>query len=95
MEATITGGEAAMPKTNVATVHGGAQMPLNMVSEGSVVQVAKVHGGAELRQHLSELGFVEGADVKVVSRVNGDVVVSVKGATFGLNRDMAKKITTC
>ena len=48
-----------------------------------------------LRQHLSELGFVQGAEVKVVSRVNGDVVVSVKGATFGLSRQMSMKIVTC
>lgn len=69
-------------------------MPLSMVHEGETVKVTRVKGTPELRQHLSELGFVEGAEVKVVSRVNGDVVVSVKGATFGIGRDMAKQITT-
>jgi ferrous iron transport protein A len=49
---------------------------------------------ATLRQHLSEMGFVEGAEVKVVSRVNGDVVVNVKGSTFGIGRDMAMRIVT-
>jgi ferrous iron transport protein A len=73
----------------------GAQLPLSMVSEGEVVSVAKVRGAQDLRQHLAELGFVQGAEVRVVSRVGGDVVVNVKGATFGLNRDMAMKIVTC
>ncbi|WP_371683361.1 ferrous iron transport protein A [Olsenella sp. Marseille-P4559] len=73
----------------------GAQLPLAMVSKGETIRVLKVRGGASLRQHLSEMGFVEGAEVKVVSRVNGDVVVNVKGATFGIGRDMAMKIVTC
>lgn len=76
------------------TTGGGPQLPLSMVHEGETVRVARVKGTPELRQHLSELGFVEGAEVKVVSRVSGDVLVSVKGATFGIGRDMAKNITT-
>ncbi|MGN0054824.1 MAG: ferrous iron transport protein A [Atopobiaceae bacterium] len=73
---------------------GGAQLPLSLTPEGQTVEVLRVRGTQELRQHLRELGFVEGAKVKVVSRVNGDVIVSVKGATFGIGRDMAKHITT-
>lgn len=84
------GGEAMSVRTRVT----GAQLPLSLVHEGSTVTVSRVRGTTELRQHLVELGFVEGAEVKVVSRVNGDVIVSVKGATFGIGRDMAKHITT-
>ena len=73
----------------------GAQLPLAMVGQGETVTVAKVRGTQDFRQHLAELGFVEGAQGKVVSRVNGDVIVGVKGATFGINRDMAMKIVTC
>ena len=72
----------------------GARLPLSMVREGETATVARVKGTPELRQHLAELGFVEGAEVKVVSRVNGDVIVSVKGATFGIGRDMARHIAT-
>lgn len=90
----ITMDGAGMHVESRVTV-SGAQLPLSMVSEGGVVNVAKVRGTQELRQHLAELGFVQGAEVRVVSRVGGDVVVNVKGATFGLNRDMAMKIVTC
>ena len=38
------------------------------------------------------LGFVDGAEVSVVSRVNGDVIVTVKGARLGLNRQMSNHI---
>lgn len=72
----------------------GAQLPLAMVSAGETATVLKVRGSKDLRQHLFELGFVSGTPVTVVSRVSGDMVVSVKGATFGIGRDMAMRIVT-
>ena len=54
--------------------------------------MTKVKGGAELRKHLSDLGLVEGAEVKVISRVDGDVIVSVKGARLALNRTMSSHV---
>ena len=69
------------------------QLPLAMAGTDEVVRVARVRADAALRQHLSELGFVEGAEVKVVSRAAGDVIVSVKGARLALNRSMASRIT--
>lgn len=93
MDGIAMGGAHMRAESRV--VLAGAQLPLSMVSEGDVVSVVKVRGGQDMRQHLAELGFVQGAEVKVVSRVGGDVVASVKGATFGLNRDMAMRIVTC
>ncbi len=72
----------------------GAHLPLAMVGEGDTATVELVKGDAELKQHLAELGFVAGADVRVISRAGGDVVVDVKGARLGLNRMMAMRITT-
>jgi ferrous iron transport protein A len=93
MDGTVMGD---VRSDSTARVHvTGAQLPLAMVHEGETVTVAKVRGGQDLRQHLAELGFVPGGTVKVVSRVNGDVIVGVKGATFGIGRDMAMRIVTC
>jgi len=75
-------------------LRSGSQLPLAMASEGQTVMVARVRGPQDLRQRMAEMGFVQGAEVKVVSRVNGDVVVSVKGSTFGIGRDMAMRIVT-
>ena len=69
------------------------QLPLAMAGTDEVVRVARVRGDADLRQHLAELGFVDGAEVKVVSRAAGDVIVIVKGARLALNRSMASHIT--
>ena len=70
-----------------------SQLPLAMVGPDERARVAGVRGGADLRQHLAELGFVEGSEVKVISRAAGDVIVSVKGARLALNRSMASRIT--
>ena len=70
-----------------------AQLPLAMVGPDEVARVTRVRGDADLRQHLAELGFVEGSKVKVISRAAGDVIVSVKGARLALNRTMANHIT--
>ena len=70
-----------------------SQLPLAMVGPDEKARVAGVRGGADLRQHLAELGFVEGSEVKVISRAAGDVIVSVKGARLALNRSMASRIT--
>ena len=70
-----------------------AQLPLAMVGPDESARVARVRGDADLRQHLAELGFVEGAEVKVISRAAGDVIVSVKGARLALNRSMASRVT--
>lgn len=69
------------------------QLPLAMAGADEKARVARVRGDADLRQHLAELGFVEGAEVKVVSRAAGDVIVIVKGARLALNRAMASHIT--
>ena len=70
-----------------------AQLPLAMVVPDEVARVTRIRGDADLRQHLAELGFVDGAEVKVISRAAGDVIVSVKGARLALNRSMASRIS--
>ncbi len=76
----------------VSQVAKGQQYPLMAAREGDTVTVARTKGTQEMRQHLAEMGFVEGAQVKVVSRVNGDMIVSVKGAKFGINRQLTAHI---
>ena len=70
----------------------GPRLPLAMANVDEVVRVAQVRGESELRQHLAELGFVDGAEIRVVSKAGGDVIVSVKGTRLALNRSMASHI---
>ena len=69
------------------------QMPLSFLKEGESAHVVKVRGRGDLQHHLENLGFVEGAEVKVVSG-GGDLIVSVKGAQVAIGRQAASHIIT-
>ena len=67
-------------------------MPLGMSSVGDVNIIARITGRDEVRQHLAELGFVVGAEVRVVSEMAGSLILSVGDSRVALNRDMAMRI---
>lgn len=67
-------------------------MPLGMVNAGEVNTIRKITGRDEVRQHLAELGFVVGEQVRVVSRLGGNLILSVKDCRVALNREMAMRI---
>ena len=67
-------------------------MPLGMASVGDVNIIARITGRAEVRQHLAALGFVVGAEVRVVSEMAGSLILSVGDSRVALNRDMAMRI---
>ncbi len=70
------------------------RLPLAFVSAGETVKVVKVRGKSDLTHHLENLGFVEGAEIKVVAGVMGDLVVEVKGAQVAISRQAANHIVT-
>ena len=72
----------------------GAQLPLALAMPGATVNVLKVRGKGDLHHHLENLGFVEGASVRVVSENAGSLIVEVKGAQIALDKQAALKIIT-
>ncbi len=73
---------------------GGAQLPLSFLGAGQTAKIAKVRGRGELHHHLESLGFVEGAQVTVVSEQSGNLIVEVKGAHIALDKHVAMRIIT-
>lgn len=67
-------------------------MPLAMADVGEVVYIQKITGKDEVRQHLAELGFVVGEEVRVVSELGGNLILSVKDSRIALDRSMAMRI---
>ena len=67
-------------------------MPLGMASVGDVNIIARITGRDEVRSHLAELGFVVGAQVKIVSEMGGNLILSIGDSRIALNRDMAMRI---
>lgn len=67
-------------------------MPLNVALPGEENIIRKIGGSPEVKQHLSDLGFVVGGTVTLISLLSGNVIVNVKGARVALDADMARRI---
>ncbi len=67
-------------------------MPLTFAEMDKEVTIKRINGNPEIKQHLADMGFVIGSEVKVVASIAGNLIVSVKGARIALNDTMANKI---
>ena len=67
-------------------------MPLGMASDGDVNTIKKNTGRDDVRQHLAELGFVVGEEVRVVNEMGGNLILSIKDSRIALDRTMAMRI---
>ena len=67
-------------------------MPLAMVGVGETGCIRKITGRDEVRQHLAELDFVVGEEVRVVSELGGNLILSVKDSRIALDKTMAMRI---
>ena len=67
-------------------------MPLNFAKEGESVKIVRISGADESRRHLQTLGFVEGTELKIITKSGGNIIVSVKDGRIALSKEMSSKI---
>ena len=67
-------------------------MPLAMAGVGDTSVIKKITGQDEVRRHLAELGFVVGEEVQLISRLGGNLILSVKDSRVALDQTMAMRI---
>lgn len=67
-------------------------MPLIMVGIGETCTILRIGGNEETRRFLANLGFVQGAEVTVLSAIGGNVIVNIKDSRVAINKDMARHI---
>lgn len=67
-------------------------MPLSMASVGEVNTIKRISGRDEVRQHLAELGFVVGEEIRIVNELGGNLILSVKDSRIALDKSMAVRI---
>ena len=67
-------------------------MPLISVKYGEKAVIKKVTGSNEVRKYLTDLGFVEGSDICVITEIMGNMIVNIKECRIALNRELASKI---
>jgi len=67
-------------------------IPLIFSDIGEPVTIKRIGGLPEIRQHMETLGFVVGADVTLVAKNGGNVIVNVKETRVAISEEMAQKI---
>ena len=67
-------------------------MPLNLAQPGEEAVIRRIGGTPEVKRRLENLGFVVGGTCSLISVINGNVIVRVKGARIAISREMAQKI---
>lgn len=72
----------------------GHAVPLSMVRTGEKTKVRSISGRDDTRRFLSNMGFVEGAEVEVITEMSGNVIVTVKGTRVAISRAMASRVLT-
>ena len=61
-------------------------MPLTLAGTGVPLVIQRIGGNAELKQHLSDLGFVVGGEVTVISTSLGNVIVKIKDSRVAISK---------
>lgn len=67
-------------------------MPLSMISSGESGVINRISGGDDTKRFLNNLGFVEGGSVRVISKVEGNIIVSIMDSRIAIGKNMANKI---
>ena len=66
--------------------------PLSRAPPSEKYTVMAVRARGETKRFLESMGFVEGAEITVVSEFDGNLIVNVKDARVALSKVMAAKI---
>lgn len=67
-------------------------MPLALADPGKLLHVEAIRGKDDVKRFLTNLGFVQGAEVILISEMNGNVIVNVMGTRVAVSKSMATRI---
>ena len=67
-------------------------MPIGLAPLNVDMKVVRVLLDDKTKKHLESLGILVNSSIKVISSVNGGVVVAVKDGRLALDRSIASKI---
>ena len=67
-------------------------MELIFAQPGEERRISRIIGSEKRKKCIMDLGFVEGASVKVLSLVNGSFIVNVMGTRVALDRSLVAHV---
>ena len=67
-------------------------MPLNLTDKNKKYTILRIAGNEREARRLESLGFVPGSEITILSVIDGNFLVSVKGTRIGIGCEYAKRI---
>ena len=67
-------------------------MPIALAPLNTDLKVVKVMVDPKTKKHLESLGILVNSSIRIISSVNGDVVIAIKEGRLALDRSIANKI---
>lgn len=67
-------------------------MPLSMLNKNKEAFIERVGGKSDTKRFLESLGFNNGSTVRIISEINGNLIVNIKDARIAISKEMANKI---
>lgn len=67
-------------------------MLLSMMNYNEKKNIIKINGREDQLRFLKSLGFVEGAEVSVINKTGGNVIVNIKDSRVAISSTVANKI---
>ena len=67
-------------------------MPIVVAPENTMLRIIKILVDEKTKRHLENLGILVNANVMVLSRNNGNIIIKIKDGRLALNKDTALKI---
>ena len=67
-------------------------MPIYLAEADKDVVIQRISGNDQIKKHLENMGLVVGETIRVVNKVNENLIVKVKGISIAVSHELAKRI---
>lgn len=67
-------------------------MPLYLAEDNQDVLIVRITGDDKVKSRLETMGFVVGENIRIINRMDDNVIVKIKGVTIALSHELAKRI---
>lgn len=67
-------------------------MILTLAPEGVSLRIINIRGKDALQKQICNLGFIVGAEISIVSKIRGNLIVNIKGCRVAIGKDLANRI---
>lgn len=67
-------------------------IPLIIAKEESPLMITKLVVNQKTKHHLENLGFIQGANIEIISKSKGNVILKIKDGRLAIGEDLARKI---